>query len=67
MVRKILFISLLLVFSNAATLTDVLDRKVEVKDRVEKFTTEVWSGLRKGMDLTFQRRVKEMTARAIAL
>ena len=36
MVRKILFISLLLVFSNAATLTDVLDRKVEVKDGVEK-------------------------------
>ena len=36
MVRKILFISLLLVFSNAATLTDVLDRQVEVKDGVKK-------------------------------
>lgn len=36
MFRKILFMSLLFVFSNAATLTDVLDRKVEVKDGVEK-------------------------------
>ena len=36
MFRKILFISLLLVFSNAATLTDVLDRRVEVKDEVAK-------------------------------